>query len=179
LRSIFELCFNISMNPDSNGARLLVAVIGAGSIGRMHLERMAQHPDVQALAIADPGPAAKAVADAMGVPFFSGHRDMLAAVKPRAVIVATPNDSHAAVGIDCLRAGAVTLMEKPVASTLADGEALCKAARETGVPLLVGHHRRHNPIRQRDGRVAQARRVFRAGVAARARRRPGADQPDP
>jgi predicted dehydrogenase len=149
LRSTFELCFNIGMNPEPADARLPVALIGAGAIGRMHLERMALHADVKVLAIADPGPAAKAVADAIGVPYFADHRDLLATVKPRAVIVATPNDSHAAVGIDCLRAGAVTLMEKPVASTLAEGEALCKVARETGVPLLVGHQRRHNPILQR------------------------------
>jgi predicted dehydrogenase len=161
LRSTFELCFNISMNPDRNDARLPVAVIGAGAIGRMHLERMALHPDVQAVAIADAGPAAKAVADAVGVPFFNDHRELLAKVKPRAVIVATPNDSHAAVGIDCLRAGAVTLMEKPVASTLAEGEALCKAARETGVPLLVGHQRRHNPILQR------ARELIEGGAIGR------------
>jgi len=133
-------------------ARMPIALIGAGAIGRMHAERCLTHPDVVLAAIADPTEAGQAYARSIGVPAFADHRGLLdaaGALGLAAVIVATPNATHRPVGLDCIERGLPVLMEKPVAGSLDDGAVLCDAADAAGVPLLVAHHRRHNPISQR------------------------------
>ena len=124
--------------------RLPIALIGAGGIGRPHAERMLRHPDVSLAGIADPTPAGKAFAESIDAPWFADHRELLDQHKPGAALVATPNASHAAIGLDCIARGVAVLMEKPVTDTLADGERLCAGAEAAGVPLLVGHQRRHS-----------------------------------
>jgi len=141
--------------------RMPVAVFGAGAIGRMHLERMLSHPDIAPAAVADPTPAARDYAAGIGVPWFADYRELLDRTKPAAVIVATPNSTHADAGIACIERRLPVLMEKPVADTVAEGRRLCDAAAAAGVPLMVGHQRRHNPILQR------ARKLIADGVVGK------------
>lgn len=126
-----------------------VGVIGAGGIGRMHAERLLRHPDVCVAGIADPAPSGRSFADKMGVPWYATHQEMLDKAAMGAVIVATPNTTHGEVGIACIARGLPLLMEKPVADTVAEAQRLCDAAQAAGVPLMVGHQRRHNPIIRR------------------------------
>ncbi len=126
-----------------------IGVIGAGAIGRMHVERLLRHPDVSVAGIVDPAPAGREFADRMGVPCYATHEELLEKAVMGAVIVATPNTTHADVGIACIARGLPLLMEKPVAETVAEAQRLCDAAQAAGVPLMVGHQRRHNPIIQR------------------------------
>jgi len=154
------------MNSNSVGhpSRLPVAVIGAGGIGRMHVERMLTHPDVAPAAVADPSEAARAWAASLGIAWFADPAALLDATArhgARAVIVATPNATHAEVGLACLARGLPVLVEKPVADTLASAQALCDAAAAAGLPLLVGHQRRHNPVLQR------AKALIEAGAIGR------------
>jgi predicted dehydrogenase len=79
--------------------------------------------------------------------------------------VATPNASHVSVAIDCLERGVAALVEKPVADTVAEALALVQAQQRTGVPVLVGHHRRHNPINSRARRIVQEGRLGRVVTA--------------
>lgn len=144
-----------------SSARMPVALFGAGAIGRMHTERLLRHPAVMLAAIADPTPAAREYAQELGVPWFERHQDLLAEVSVGAAIVATPNATHAEVGVDCLRARVPVLVEKPIADTVAEALRLCEAAAAAGVPLLVGHQRRHNPVLQR------ARELIRDGAVGR------------
>ncbi|VTU27309.1 Gfo/Idh/MocA family protein [Variovorax sp. RA8] len=141
--------------------RMPVAVIGAGAIGRMHVERLLGHPEVAPAAIADPTPAARDYAAGIGVPWFADHRELLDRTRPGAVIVATPNSTHAEVGIACIERRLPVLMEKPVADTVAQGQRLCDAAAAAGVPLLVGHQRRHNPI------LRHARKLLADGIVGK------------
>jgi predicted dehydrogenase len=126
-----------------------VAVIGAGAIGRMHIERCLRHDDVTLAGVADPTDAARAWASGLGVCWCADYRELLDRSGAQAVIVATPNATHADVGIDCIDRGLPVLMEKPVADTLAEAQRLCAHAEAAGVPLMVGHQRRHNPILRR------------------------------
>jgi len=64
-------------------------------------------------------------------------------------VVATPNQMHVANGLDCLAAGLPALIEKPLADDVAAAQTLVEAFERAGVPLLTGHHRRHNPMIQR------------------------------
>ena len=142
----------------STTSRLPIALIGAGGIGRPHAERMLRHPDVSLAGIADPTPAGRAYAESIGAPWFADHRELLDKTKPGAALVATPNSTHASIGLDCIERRIPVLMEKPVTDTLADGERLCAGAEAAGVPLLVGHQRRHSVrIRTAKAWVAEGR----------------------
>jgi predicted dehydrogenase len=138
--------------------RLPVALIGAGGIGRPHAERMLHHPDVSLAGIADPTPAGRAYAESIGVPWFADPAAVLDATQPGAALVATPNATHASIGLQCVERGIAVLMEKPITDTLAEAERLCDGAETAKVALLVGHQRRHS-IRVRTARawVAQGR----------------------
>ena len=138
-----------------------IAVIGAGLIGRIHVARALDSNDVTVAAIADPTDAGRAFAASVNLPWFADHQSMLDAIKPRAVIVATPNASHVVIGLDCIARGIVTLMEKPIADTVEGAQRLCDAASAARVPLLVGHQRRHNPI------VRKAKQLVQQGVLGR------------
>jgi predicted dehydrogenase len=124
--------------------KLPVALIGAGGIGRTHADRLLHHADCTLAAIADPTEAGRDFAASVNVPWFAQPDTLLDAVKPGAALVATPNATHAAIGLACIARGVSLLMEKPITDTLDDGERLCAAAEAAGVPLLVGHQRRHS-----------------------------------
>jgi len=140
---------------------LRFAVIGAGTMGRRHLQAIAAAPDCEAVAVADPVPAGKAAAEAQGLRRYVDFTAMLDETAPDGVIVATPNDLHVSSALACIERQMPVLVEKPIADTLDDALALADAAEAADVPVLVGHHRRHNPI------VRQARDVVRSGTLGR------------
>jgi predicted dehydrogenase len=99
---------------------------------------------VRLVGVVDRDPArAREVADALGVAVFADHRALAGAVD--CASVAVPTAAHAAVGGDLLAAGIDVLIEKPLASTAAEGEALVRAAAAGGRILQVGHLERFNP----------------------------------
>jgi predicted dehydrogenase len=123
-----------------------IAIAGAGLIGKRHAQAMAQAAGASLAAIIDPLPAAAGFAAAEGVPYFPTLGAMLAAGGADGVILATPNAQHVEGGLACLRAGLPVLVEKPLATDVAAARVLVEAAEAAGVPLAVGHHRRHNPL---------------------------------
>lgn len=132
-------------------APVRLAVAGLGLIGRAHLRAIAQaarRGECELVAVVDPAPAAQAVADEHGAPLFEDLEAMLQAVRPDGVILATPNSAHAAGALSCIGRGVPVLIEKPLADTQAEAECVVRAARASGVPVLVGHHRRHSPLMQ-------------------------------
>ncbi|MDR6680052.1 Gfo/Idh/MocA family protein [Pseudomonas oryzihabitans] len=142
-------------------AALRIALIGAGNMGRQHLHHLRQVPTAQLCALADPDPATDELATQWAVPSFRDHRQLLDRVRPEAVIVANPNALHVATALDCLEQGIPVLLEKPVGTTPAEVAQLLAAQRASQVPLLVGHHRRHNPL------IARALELLREGAIGR------------
>lgn len=138
-----------------------IAVAGAGLIGIRHVEEIVANPACALAGIVDPGPKAPAIARQYGVPLHATLAQCLADGEPDGMILATPNALHAEQGLECVAAGVPVLVEKPLAHTLAAGERLVDAAERAGVPLLVGHMRRHSPI------MDEAIRVIRAGRLGR------------
>ena len=122
-----------------------IAIIGAGVMGRHHLGLAREHPDFDVVGVADPAPATRERLPGE-VAVFADHRRMLDETAPDAVIIATPNALHVPAALDCLERGAAVLVEKPVADSVAAALRLAGAVERTGVPVLVGHHRRHNPL---------------------------------
>jgi predicted dehydrogenase len=66
---------------------------------------------------------------------------------------------HVAHGLECVAAGIPVLVEKPIADDVVEATRLVEAAEEAGVPLLVGHHRRHNPVIQEAKKAIEAGRL--------------------
>jgi predicted dehydrogenase len=139
-------------------SKLRIGVIGAGLIGRIHIELASRHADVALVGIADPAPEAEELAAKFRVPHFRDHRAMLDAVEPRGVIIATPNGKHAQIAIGCLERGVAVIVEKPIADNLIDAQRICDASAKSGLPALVGHQRRYNPI------VRKAKAIIDAGT---------------
>jgi predicted dehydrogenase len=138
-----------------------LAVIGAGVIGRTHIERILRTPEFTLVGVAELGLAGRQWCTERNIPVFENHHAMLDATQPQGVVIATPNATHVDVAADCLARGISVLIEKPVADTLDAAKRLIQIEKDSGVPLLVGHHRRHNPILQRakqimaEGRLGQ------------------------
>jgi predicted dehydrogenase len=127
--------------------QLRIAVIGAGLIGRTHIGVLrTDDPDYTLAAVADPSPAAKEEARALGYPIYGDVDEMLERAKPDGAIIAVPNQMHVAMGLKCIERKVPVLVEKPIADDVATALDLVETAERMGVPVLVGHHRRHNPI---------------------------------
>ncbi|WP_315836257.1 Gfo/Idh/MocA family oxidoreductase [Bradyrhizobium prioriisuperbiae] len=122
-----------------------IGIAGAGLIGKKHIELVQASADCRLAGIADPSPQAKEVAEANNVTWYADHRALLDTEKPDGLIIASPNALHVAMAMDCIDRGVPALIEKPVADQVDAGRRLLAAVERTGIPMLVGHHRRHNP----------------------------------
>jgi predicted dehydrogenase len=134
-----------------------IAVAGAGTIGLAHIGCLRDSATCVLSAIVDPSPAAVAVAANEGVPLFETFNELFAIAQFDGIILATPNQFHVEQAIWCVNEGVPTLLEKPIATTLADGERLVKAVEASNVPVLIGHHRAHSPI------MAKAKEIVDSG----------------
>ena len=124
--------------------RLRVAVIGVGHLGRHHARILAAMPDVDLVAVVDVNrPRAEEIASASRTTPAFDYRDVIGRVD--AVTIAVPTALHAAIGSEFLRARVPALVEKPLARTLAEADALIEASLTAGVALAVGHTERFNP----------------------------------
>jgi predicted dehydrogenase len=127
----------------TNGNRPRVGVVGVGHLGKHHA-RLLQGLDCELVAVADPNEAARQYATTTwNVPAFADHRDLLGKVD--AVSVVVPTKLHREVASAFLEHGVDVLVEKPIARTAADGQALVDLARQHGRVLQVGHVERFNP----------------------------------
>ena len=131
-----------------------IAVIGVGHLGRHHARILSTLEGVELVAAVDINrERADRVAASTGTrPLY--HAADLGAVD--AVTLAVPTESHLAVALPFLERGIPVLVEKPLARSVAEADAMLAAARASGATLAVGHTERHNPA------VSAARR-FLAG----------------
>ncbi len=137
-----------------------IAVIGAGQFGRKHIAAVRNDPACELVAVAEPA------GGDYGVPCYADYAVMLDQEKPQAAIIATSNALHVPVALACVERGIPALVEKPVADTVEAAHRLVSAAERTGVAILVGHHRRHNPIIERAREIVQGGRIGRLAAVA-------------
>lgn len=133
-------------NDTANQARVRIALAGAGLIGQAHLRVLAANTRAVISAIVDPSPASSELAKNLSIPWYQDLDNLLASDRPDAVILATPNQLHVSQTLQCLSDGLPVLLEKPVATTVAEGQTLLDAVRTHDGKVLVGHHRAHSPI---------------------------------
>lgn len=123
---------------------LRAAVIGAGRLGRHHAAKYAESPDLELVAVADLSESrASEVAARHGCRAVRDFRDVLDGVD--LVSVAVPTERHLEVARACLEADVHVLVEKPIARTVEEADALIAAAAARGLRLAVGHVERYNP----------------------------------
>jgi predicted dehydrogenase len=149
------------VNPSSSGAELRIAVAGAGYIGLAHVGVLKAGKGCRLSTIVDPAPAAAKAAAEAGVPLYRSLDELLEKDRPDGVVLATPNTLHVPQALQCIAAGLPILLEKPVAPTVREAEALVAATEKAKAKVLVGHHRAHSPI------MAQAKAVVDSGVLGR------------
>lgn len=123
-----------------------LAICGLGLIGRRHAEMVLKAEGVSLAGVVEPGEAGRAHAAALGAPCYDDLPALFAAEKPDGLIIATPTGMHIANARDALAARCPVLIEKPIGADRAEAEALVSDAEAAKLPLLTGHHRRHNPI---------------------------------
>ena len=78
------------------------------------------------------------------VHIYRDYHEMLDKEKPELVAVATPSGSHAAIALDCMDAGCNLIIEKPVALSIADADAIIEKAAQKDLKVCVSHQNRFN-----------------------------------
>jgi predicted dehydrogenase len=137
--------------------KMRIAVAGAGLIGQAHMSILSKSPTCALSAIVDPSPAATAVAANAGVPLYPTLEALLANDRPDGLILATPNQFHVPQALQCIEAMVPILLEKPIATTVAEAGQLVDKVSQTAAKVLIGHHRAHSPI------MAKAKEVIDSG----------------
>ena len=131
-----------AMNPVS------LAVVGAGVMGRKHAELIAADSACALVGICDVDASRSALAEELDVPFYRDIEELLEREGPEGAVISTPNGDHAAGVEACARRSVDVLIEKPIADTVEGADRVVEVADETGIRVLVGHHRRHSPFIQ-------------------------------
>lgn len=121
-----------------------LAVVGVGLVGQRHVAAIKSVDGADLSAIADPIAQGK-----FGVTCYATLEDLLRDDKPDGVVLATPTPQHLEGALACIAAKCPVLIEKPITVTAAEAREVTAAAARADVPVLVGHHRRHNPLIQK------------------------------
>lgn len=124
-----------------------LAVFGCGRRAHLALDPALAESGFRIVAGADPLPAARErwQAKVPGARFYADHHELLAAERPQAVIITSPDGLHADQACAALEAGAAVYCEKPLAILAEDADRILATARRCGGRLYVGHNMRHFP----------------------------------
>ena len=127
--------------------RLRVALLGTGWIMDFHARAVREHPAAELVAAANwREPSLRRLADHYGIArTTTDWRTLAADPGVDAAVVGTPNALHADQAVAFLEAGKHVLVEKPMASTVAEADAMLAAARGSGAFLMVAHCWRFHP----------------------------------
>lgn len=127
-----------------SGDRVRAAVIGVGHLGRHHARILSTLEGVELVAVVDThAERASSISASTGAPALADYRDVLDRVD--AVSIAVPTELHRDIALPFLERGVATLVEKPIARSLAEADELVAAARKSGAVLGVGQTERYNP----------------------------------
>jgi predicted dehydrogenase len=142
--------------------KLKTALVGAGKVAHLHAAALRTLPESEFVGVCGrPSEGLRSFAQRYGVPAFHDVGEMIGATGAEALCVCTPHPGHAAPTIAAARAGVHVLVEKPLAASLADCDAMIEAARSSGAVLGVVSQRRFQPACQRIRRAIEAGRLGR------------------
>jgi predicted dehydrogenase len=137
-----------------------IGIIGAGFMGMLHARALSQLADVRVMAASDPAlkKAPRLPGRSEPIQLYSDHRKLLENPDIQAVVIATPEDLHRQAVEDAAAAGKHILLEKPIATTLEDADAIIEAVDKHGVKLMMAHILRY------DVRYAQIKAAVQEGT---------------
>ena len=140
-----------------------VGLLGCGVIAYWaHLRALRRLPGARLVAAADADAAARTRAhDLTGVPVYQSIDELLARPGLEAVVISLPTHLHAEAAIAAAAAGKHFYVEKPIATTVAEGRRVIEAADRAGVVGAVGYNRRFHPL------CRWARRLLAGGIIGR------------
>ena len=146
------LCYSGSINQRNRiiemNTQIKIAVVGFGLIGKRHVDIIVRTPGIKLCGVVEPSKENAADASRYGAPVFNTIEELFNKDVPDGIVLATPTPLHLEQGLLCIDKGCPLLVEKPITVTSLDASKLTAAAAEANVPLLVGHHRRHNGMVQ-------------------------------
>ena len=152
--------------PNSFPEPVRLGVVGAGRIAQVaHLPAIMHASSVELIGVYDPSAFLRdGVARLYESTSFPSLHAVLDDPRIEAVVIAAPDRVHASATLECLRAGKHVLVEKPIATSVADAETVVNAMRDTGLVVQVGAMKRHDPgvrsaaraTRERIGRIISA-----------------------
>ncbi len=130
--------------PKKNPKRIGLAIIGGGRIGLIRGEIAARHPSVDWIGVAETkADRGKEVAARIGADFVTqDYRELLARPEVNAAIIATDEHLHVDPILAAVDRGMPLLIEKPLATELADSERVLKAIQKAGVDAVIGYTQR-------------------------------------
>lgn len=138
-----------------------IAVVGAGLIGKKHIELVLKNTNCDLAGIVDPDHIAYGqLAHSLGVPLYHDI-DVLLTERVDGIIIASPNQFHAEQAIKCIDHCIPVLIEKPITDSLNEGVKLVELVKNRSAKVLIGHHRAHSPI------LTAARKVIQDGMLGR------------
>jgi predicted dehydrogenase len=133
-----------------------VLIAGLGNMGLSHALAHHNHPDAEIVGLVNRSGTVEHP-DLQGYRVYTDYHAALAETKPDLVCIATYSDSHAEYAIAAMDANAHVFVEKPLATTVADAQAVVDKAAQTNRKLVVGYILRHHPSWQR--LIAEARNL--------------------
>jgi phthalate 4,5-cis-dihydrodiol dehydrogenase len=141
---------------------LRLAIAGLGLAGAFMIRAAAVHPHIWLCAGMDPLPRPReAFARRFGAKVYADFQDLCRDECVEAIYVASPHRFHAVQAIEAMEHGKHVLVEKPLATTVAECDAVAAAADRTGLQLIVGHTHAFDP------NVREMRRIIRSGELGR------------
>jgi len=132
-----------------------LGLIGAGTIGKRHLQAISEVTQAELVAIVDTDPLAQSIATKTNASFFSSASQMLREIQPDGVIVCTPTEVHLEPVLSSLEYNAHVLVEKPIAPSLEEAQQIIEFSKRFNRQVLVGHHRRYSEQMQQTKRMME------------------------
>jgi predicted dehydrogenase len=128
-----------------------VLVVGCGHMGGSHARAYHKMDDFEIVGVVSRGPETRGrlAAELGGLAQFDDYANALAATQPDAVCISTYPDTHADFCIKALEAGCHVFVEKPLAETVEQAEAVVRLAQKTGCKVVVGYILRVHPAWQK------------------------------
>jgi predicted dehydrogenase len=126
--------------------KLGVGVVGCGIYGEVHARTYSKHPEVELRRVwSRSGSRARNVADKFGCRWSTCFTDLLDDDRIQLLSIATPDHAHTEYALAALKAGKHVLLEKPMAQTKKECEAILSARNRSGAKLMVNYHNRWYP----------------------------------
>lgn len=126
--------------------KLRCAVIGVGKMGKHHVRVYSEIKDVELVGVADLNEElGKETALKYRTKYYRKFEDLLDIEKPDIVSICVPTSFHYQVGKICIERHVNILLEKPISTTVSEGQKLLALAKKNNIKILVGHIERHNP----------------------------------